>query len=115
MLFMCTSRFDIKEEQRAMIQDYLSDEEIQADKEEHDTQESEIDPISDNEEGDEGDPIQMQQTGQAPSEKSRGKQRRSNASRPEPDHENEDDELTLPLPDTQQRISERIRKRPRLL
>lgn len=72
MLFMCTSRFDIKEEQRAMIGEYLSYEEIQADGEEKDTQASEFDPISDNDEGDEGDYIQIQQIGQAPSEKARG-------------------------------------------
>ncbi|EYE89960.1 uncharacterized protein EURHEDRAFT_435899, partial [Aspergillus ruber CBS 135680] len=47
MLFMCTSRFDLKEEQRAMINEYLSYEEVQADREEKDTKASEFDPISD--------------------------------------------------------------------
>lgn len=59
MLFMCTSRFDLKEEQRAMINEYLSYEEVQADREEKDTKASELDPISDNEEDDEGDLIQI--------------------------------------------------------
>ena len=113
MLFMCTSRFDLKEEQRAMINEYLSYEEVQADREEKDTKASEFDPISDNEKGDEEYSIQIQQIGQAPSGKSQGKQRRSIASMPEGGCENEDDEPTLPLP--QQRMSGRVRKRPRLL
>lgn len=72
-------------------------------------------PISDNEEDDEGDSIQIQQISQVPGGKSRGKQQRSIASMPEGGCENEDDEPTLPLPDTQQRMSGRVRKRPRLL
>lgn len=113
MLFMCTSRFDLKEEQRAMINEYLSYEEVQADREEKDTKASEFDPISDNEEDDEGDLIQIQQISQVPGGKSQGKQQRSIASMPEGGCENEDDEPTLPLP--QQRMSGRVQKRPRLL
>jgi hypothetical protein len=51
MLFMCTSRFDFEDERRAMINKYLSYEEIQAASEERDTQASGFDPISDGEEG----------------------------------------------------------------
>jgi hypothetical protein len=50
MLFMCTSLFDIEDEQRAMINEYLSFEEMQTAREERDTQASEFDPISDDEE-----------------------------------------------------------------
>lgn len=75
------------------------------DSEEKDTQASEFDPISDNEESDEGDSIQIQQTGQAPSGRSQRKQRRSIASMPERGHENEDYEPTLLLPETLTRNS----------
>jgi hypothetical protein len=113
---MCTSRFDFEEEQRAIMDEYLSHEDKQAATEEKDTQASEFDPISDNEEGDEGDSTQIQPTGQAQSEKSQGKRRRSIASVPEEGNKDEeDDEMVLPLPDTQQRISGRVRKRSKLL
>lgn len=116
MLFMCTSRFDFDEERRAIMDEYLSHEDKQAAKEEKDTQASEFDPISDNEEGGEGESIQIQPPGQAQSEKSQGKRRRSVASVPEEGNEDEeDDEIVLPLPNTQQRISGRVRKRSKLL
>lgn len=67
---MCTSRFDFKDEQRAIINKYLFCEEIQAAREERDTQASGFDPISDNEEGGEGDSTQIRCTDQAPGERS---------------------------------------------
>jgi hypothetical protein len=54
MMFMCTSRFEIEEEQIALINEYLTNEEIHAANEEkdaHDAQED-LDPISDDEEDD---------------------------------------------------------------
>jgi hypothetical protein len=52
MMFMCTSRFEIEEEQLALIDEYLTNEEIHAANEEkdaHDAQED-LDLISDDEE-----------------------------------------------------------------
>lgn len=120
MLFMCTSRFDIEDEQRAMINEYLSFEEIQTAREERDTQASEFDTISDDEEGGEGDSTQIRYTDQGPSERSQGKRRRSVISIPEEGQRDEDEDEgedtgDLPLPDMQQRMSGRVRKRSRLL
>lgn len=93
----------------------VSYEEMRVDREEKDTQGDEFDPISDREEDDEENSIQTQPIGQVLSGKSQGKKQRRNVSIPETGHENEDDEPTLPLPDTQQRLSGRVWKRPRLL
>jgi hypothetical protein len=51
---MCTSRFDFEEEQRAIMDEYLSYKDKQAAKEEEDTQASEFNLISDNKEEGEG-------------------------------------------------------------
>jgi hypothetical protein len=64
MLFMCTSRFDLEDEQRALINEYLSYEEMQAAREERDTQANGFDPISDDEKGEEGDSTQIRCTDQ---------------------------------------------------
>lgn len=116
MLFMCTSRFDLEDEQRVLINEYLSYEETQAAREERDTQTNGFDPISDDEEGEERDPTQIRCRDQAPSERNQGKRRRSAGARPEESSGDEDEDTeVLPLPNMQQRISGRVRKRSRLL
>jgi hypothetical protein len=128
MMFMCTSRFEIEEEQLAFVNEYLSNEEIQAGNEERDAQlpENGLDPISDDEE-DDSVPEQAQLLTKAASQHALGKRRRSVTSEPE-NEEGEaqelavetDDEANLPLPTispeeitTQIRTSRRIRKRSR--
>jgi hypothetical protein len=128
MMFMCTSRFEIEEEQLAFVNEYLSNEEIQAGNEERDAQlpENGLDPISDDEE-DDSVPEQAQLLTKAPSQHALGKRRRSVTSEPE-NEEGEaqelavetDDEANLPLPaispeeiTAQMRTSRRVRKRSR--
>jgi hypothetical protein len=125
---MCTSRFEIEEEQLAFVNEYLSNEEIQAGNEERDAQlpENGLDPISDDEE-DDSVPEQAQLLTKAPSQHALGKRRRSVTSEPE-NEEGEaqelavetDDEANLPLPaispeeiTAQMRTSRRVRKRSR--
>lgn len=116
MLFMCTSRLDFEDEQRAMINEYLPCEDIQAASEEMDTQAIVFDPISDDEEGGEGGSTQIRCTYQSPSERSQGKRRLSVRSTPEEvNGDDDEDARVLPLPDIQQRTSGRVRKRSRLL
>lgn len=93
MLFMCTSRFDLEDEQRAMINEYLSHEEIQAAREERDIQTSEFDPISDNEE---------------PGRQEEGEEEEL----PQP-NDNEDDVVDLPPIESTQIRRVSSRKRPR--
>lgn len=51
MMFMCTSKFDVEEEQFTFMKEYLSVQEIEAANEERDTHTpDDLDPISDNEE-----------------------------------------------------------------
>jgi hypothetical protein len=52
MMFMCTSRFEIEDSHRALINEYLSSEERQASQEEKDMSIQQFEPISDNEEDD---------------------------------------------------------------
>ncbi|KAJ5672840.1 hypothetical protein N7507_001967 [Penicillium longicatenatum] len=52
MMFMFTSRFEIEDSHRALINEYLSSEERQASQEEKDTTTQPFEPISDNEEDD---------------------------------------------------------------
>ncbi|CAG7945922.1 unnamed protein product [Penicillium salamii] len=92
MMYMCTSQFEIHEEERIMLSEYLSAQEIQAAKEERTQQQLAVDLISDNEE-DEGSTTQLQarsqpraisqalatsQAAQGPSAKALGKRRISN-------------------------------------
>lgn len=120
MMYMCTSRFEIHEEQRVMLSEYLSTQEIQAAKEERTQQQLTVDPISDNEE-DEGPTTQLQATSQAvqgPSVNALGKRRLSNIANDMRDDEEEDngqEPEEIPLPETQHRVSGRVRKRSRLL
>lgn len=113
MMFMCSSKFEVEDEQLAFIKEYLSNEEAQEASEERDAQvaqDDDLDPISDNDEGmielDENPLIE-----QSPSEFHGvlGKRRKSVASEPEDSSEND-----IPLPTTQ-RMSGRARKRSRLL
>ncbi|KAJ5456131.1 uncharacterized protein N7458_003714 [Penicillium daleae] len=112
MMFVCTSKFDIEDDQRMLINEYLSHQEKQAAKEEKDIKENNFDPISDDEE----DPasILSQPPVQLLSEKALGKRRRSDTSEPDED-ENNDDDAEVPLPDTQHRVSGRVRKRSKRL
>jgi hypothetical protein len=131
MMYMCTSRFEIHEEERIMLSEYLSTQEIQAAKEERTPQQLAVDPISDNEE-DEGSTIQLQarsqpratsqalttlQTTQGLSAKALGKRRLSNIASDVGDDEEDDgqDSEAIPLPEIQNRVSGRVRKRSRLL
>ncbi|OQE30681.1 hypothetical protein PENFLA_c002G11096 [Penicillium flavigenum] len=97
MMYMCTSRFEIQEEERAMLSEYLSAQEIQAAKEERTQQQLVVDPISDNEE-DEGSTTQLQDSPKLP--------RRLPRVRPDDDEEDDSQEPEeIPLPETQHRVS----------
>jgi hypothetical protein len=113
MMFMCTSKFDIEDNQRMLINEHLSHQEKQAAKEEKDTKENDFDPISDDEEQDPA--LALSQPPVHPlSEKALGKRRRSVISEPD-EEENNDDDAEVPLPDIQHRISGRVRKRSKRL
>ena len=49
-MFMCTSRFEVQEEQHAMLREYLSNHEIQLANEDKATPHDNFDPISEDEE-----------------------------------------------------------------
>ncbi|KAL4732809.1 hypothetical protein BDV11DRAFT_201314, partial [Aspergillus similis] len=51
MMFMCTSKFEIEEDQRALMDKYLSHKEKQAKKEEKDIDSNFLKPISNTKEG----------------------------------------------------------------
>ncbi|CAG8089126.1 unnamed protein product [Penicillium salamii] len=132
MMYMCTSQFEIHEEERIMLSEYLSAQEIQAAKEERTQQQLAVDLISDNEE-DEGSTTQLQarsqpraisqalatsQAAQGPSAKALGKRRISNfADDVESDEEEDDGQESeaIALLEIQHRVSGRVRKRSRLL
>lgn len=65
MMYMCTSRFEIHEEERIMLSEYLSAQEIQAAKEERTQQQVTVDPISDDEE-EEGPSTQLRAASHSP-------------------------------------------------
>lgn len=125
MMFMCTSRFEIAEDRRALINEYLSHEEIQAAQEEKDTRANDLEPISDDDEDKDEDEEEdavsnnavsddIRPTVQPPSGRALGKRRKSTASEPE-DKEQDNEDSDLPLPDIQHRVSGRVRKRSKLL
>lgn len=67
MMFMCTSKFDLEDDQRMLINEYLSRQEKQAVKEEKNTKETAFSPISDDDEEEEDlAPTQSQPTIQPP-------------------------------------------------
>jgi hypothetical protein len=116
MMFMCTSKFEMEEEDLAIMKAYLSNEEQQALDEEKDAQllNDNLEPISDDEEDDLE--ILQEVPTQATSERTIGKRRKSatsdigeEAQGPDPSN----DEADLPLPNTQHRVSRRHRKRSR--
>lgn len=97
MMYRCATQFEIEDEYLALKKEYLTSEEIEADKEEKNPQLlQDIDPISDNEE-DEIETTQEQPTTQGPSQEAALS----------------DDEATNPLLETQPRASGRNRKRAR--
>lgn len=125
MMFMCTSRFEIAEDRRVLINEYLSHEEIQAAQEEKDTRANDLEPISDDDEDEDGDEDEdavsnnavsddIQPTVQPPSGRALGKRRKSTASEPE-EKEQDNEDSDLPLPEIQHRVSGRVRKRSKLL
>ena len=115
MMFMCTSRFEIEESQRALINEYLSHEEIQAYQEEKDTNGHHLEPISDNDEGDEVvDDVDLALDIVQPLVDKAQSQRRQRALL-EPDVEEHEEEGEPSLPNTQNRHPGRVRKRSRLL
>lgn len=113
MMFMCTSKFDLEDDQRMLMNEYLSHQERQTAKEEKNTKETTFDPISDNDEEEDLASTQPQPTVQPLSERALGKRRKSVIS--EPDEDENDDDTDVPLPDTQHRVSGRVRKRSKLL
>lgn len=113
MMYMCTSRFEIHEEERIMLSEYLSAQEIQAIKEERTQQQITVDPISDDEE-DEGPSAELQATLHGPSAKALGKRRLRNIAE-DAESDQEDNSKVTSLPEMQHRVSGRVRKRSRLL
>jgi hypothetical protein len=131
MMYMCASRFEINEEERIMLSEYLSAQEIQVAKEERTQQQITVDPISDDEE-DEGLSTEFRATSQlreishapatshgpaasqGPSANSLGKRRLVNIAEDVESNQEDDREVTS-LPDMQHRVSGRVRKRSRLL
>ncbi|RJE18367.1 hypothetical protein PHISCL_09298 [Aspergillus sclerotialis] len=119
MMFMCTSRFEVEDDQLALNKEYLITDEIQEAnnlrEEEEDAQnEQSLEPISDNEEDDLVS--QDQPITQRLSERAARKRRQSTASEPEDGALNtaySDDGADIPLPNSQQRLSGRNRKRAR--
>jgi hypothetical protein len=122
MLYRCTTQFEVEEDGIAFRKEYLSEGEIEADHEEKDAQQLEgtVDPISDDEESDEDYAqeglvlIQAQSATQGPSKRALGKRRKSVASERDTEgHGDSNEEEDVPLPETQQRVSGRSRKRSR--
>jgi hAT family dimerisation domain. len=117
MLYMCTTRFDLKEEQRLILQEYLMDHEMAASAEALDIQTHSFDAISDNEEDVEVHhdipPLSAVAAGKRPAV-SFGDEEDSDAD----EFADIDKDRVSPspdLPDTQYRVSGRMRKKSRLL
>ena len=120
MLWMCTTRFDLQEQKRLMLQEYLSHQEIAAMTEANETRDESFDPISDTEEETE-DIVYEAECTQPPNTQSLPRSRTITL---DPEHrealdhdedDEDDDDINPPLPDTQQRVSCRKRKRSKLL
>lgn len=119
MMYMCTTRFEIEEEQLAFIKEYLSGEEIETASEEKSTQgvQDDLYPISDDEENDQ---TRYQGQSTVPIAFQGGADKRPRRFSGQAEEEAEEaleseDDTDLPLPDTQPRTSGRARKRSRLL
>ncbi|KAJ6111212.1 hypothetical protein N7486_003447 [Penicillium sp. IBT 16267x] len=117
MLYMCTTRFDTNEEQRLILQEYLSDKEIAASSEELDIKTHCAEAISDTEEDIE---IRLD-TPAVPPLSEVAARKRPAVTFEDKEDSNADEFADLeensasPLPDTQHRVSGRMRKRSRLL
>jgi hypothetical protein len=108
MLWMCTTRFDLQEQKRPLLQEYLSHQEIAAATEANETRDESFDPISDTEEDD----MQPQDRESLPQHCTTALDLKGIEAI---DHENnDDDDDNLSLPDTQ-RVSSRKRKCSKLL
>jgi len=116
-MYMCTSRFEAEEEKLATAKEFLSSNEVEAGIEEKDAQDDEdLDPISDNEEDEVLNMVvSSQYTIYTASEVALGKRPRDITSEPEDEGEDSDNEVDLPLGNTQLRVSRRVRKRSKLL
>jgi hypothetical protein len=119
MMFMCTTRFELQEHQRLILQEYLSSQEIAAAKEADTIAVNSFEPISDTEE-DLVQPSQVQPTLQPSPNTILGRRQRSGSATEDdeaqsnPKNEVEDD-TEIPLPPIQQRSSRRVRKVSKLL
>lgn len=121
MLWMCTTRFDLQEQKRLMLQGYLSHQEITAMTEASETRDESFDPISDTKE--ETEDIVYEAEGiQPPNAHSLPRSRTTTLDfedREAMDHDehdgDDDDDINPPLPDTQQLVSSRKCKRSKLL
>lgn len=116
MMYKFTTKFDIESEDLALQEENLSHQEIEAMQEEKDAGllKDTLDPISDDEEDDAMGSQDLALTQTAPQcvGEKRQQSRVSNTVEAQGGMES-DDEANLPLPDTQTRVSRRIRKRPR--
>lgn len=117
MLYMCTTRFDTKGEQRQVLQEYLSEQEIAASSEELYIGTHCAEAISDTEED-----MEMHLHTPAIASLSAVAAGKRPAFNSDDEEDSDADDITdpeetsaLPLPDTQQRVSGRMRKRSRLL
>lgn len=112
MMFMCTSKFEIEEGQRALINEYLLHEEIQANQEAKDPNTPYLEPISDNEEIDDAElVVDTTQIAVITAQS----QQLQQPSLLEPEKEEHEEEGEPDLPNTQLRHSGRVRKRSRFL
>lgn len=116
MMFMCASKFDLEQQQLALISEFLSEEEKEVVNEEKATQSlDDLDPISDSEEEDIV-VVQEQPATQGSSERAAGKRRASvisDASAEAQEATPSDDEAEIPLPENQPRVSGRVKKKAR--
>jgi hypothetical protein len=113
MMFMCTSRFEIEDSHRALINEYLSHEEIQANQEEKDTTNTHhFEPISDDDEGsDTHEEVEDEDgTVQPLVEQAQSQQRQRTQLELEVEEQEDDANGEPDLPNTQ-RHSGRVRKR----
>jgi hypothetical protein len=116
---MCTTRFDLQEQKRLILQEYLSHQEIAAMTEANETRHESFNPISDTKE--ETEDMEYEAEGiQPPNAQSLQRSRTTTLDledREAMDHDkhDNDDNINPPLPDTQQHVSSRKHKRSKLL
>lgn len=115
MLWMCTIRFDLQEQKRLMLQEYLSHQEIAAMTEANETRDESFDPISDTEEETEDIVYEAEGIQSLPRSRTTTIDLEDREAMDHDEHDDDDDDINPPLPDTQQRVSSRKRKRSKLL